>query len=1095
MRRKRLNIFAIFCLAIMMITSLLPVTVFAEQVVYATSLDGSTNYYSIGDAWTAAKKDTIVMQYDWNLKDRLVLNSNDVISIYMNGHTITRGLTSSKYDGEVIYMNEGSSLTLKGCDASEENITDKKFNVEGKDLSGKASDSLIGGGLVTGGYSSNGGGGVHMKKNAKLTLDNVIVGGNKANSDYGGGVNMNNIGSSLTLKNGAKIAYNVAKLGGGIYVASSNCSINLSGGSTIEHNYAIESGGGIYSYSNHTSVRLSDSSSISYNIAKEDGGGYYGFYSFNTIESPDKTGLMNYNVANDAGGAIYLESVMIGQNENSIYGICFEGNTSNSCGGAIYLNQEWTTVRDCVIKNNKANGSYRGMGGGVYNINDHNTFANCTITGNYAANSGGGIYQGLYNNILLKDKVIIKNNTRVEGALDDLYLSNELISTAYIASNPAVGSEVGIKIYADGSDRKIGENAEFDESVFFSDDQGFYIRYDSAEKEMYLAYATQDNTSYSVTVNDKLQGYYNANAKLTIDGTPSDNRQVFKKWNGDVDALDSETNVVASVSMAAKKDLSFTSESATKISYFTLTVEKPVAGKLLQEEGTLSWIGDNKVNKSLIVDIYWLVQNDDGNTQTASGIADYDTNYSVSAKIDKDISKDIVFVESGLTGSVKYEGVDKEQIIKAYVANDSLYIYGDQIKTDKADIESVLSVNISVTKDSSVDDLIELLPTTAKVYDTKLNEYTINLDTTNADLSEVVIDDKINNNGGVVTIPLKLDGTEKVKNDNNLMLTVNVEVKAEGKLKAPSANYDSGTYNDKDADGKVTLNIKLAADEGAKIYYKINDAENYSDYNSNEGINISAEEGQKKIFTITTYADGKDGYDASSTITYTYVLDNVPVVTKYTVTIKKLSEGVDIGVAYVAEYDAGESVTIGAPVISGYKFDSWTNEEGITIAENDRTSSILSVNSIENNIVLTANYSKVEEPTYDYVIEYVVQDLESPIELYRIESLAKDGMDVTPLYIPSTITDSDGNIYKYVSTDKCIVSKDSDNIFYVYYIKKSVEPAKTPTSEDSSVKSYDLKDTNQDGIIDCKEEMSSNNWIWSNTKKACVYKVNNTGTK
>ena len=47
----------------------------------------------------------------------------------------------------------------------------------------------------------------------------------------------------------------------------------------------------------------------------------------------------------------------------------------------------------------------------------------------------------------------------------------------------------------------------------------------------------------------------------------------------------------------------------------------------------------------------------------------------------------------------------------------------------------------------------------------------------------------------------------------------------------------------------------------------------------------------------------------------------------------------------------------------------------------------------------------------------------------------------------------------------------------------------------TSSKSYDSKDKNQDGVIDCSEEMNSNNWVWSNTKKACVYKVSNTSTK
>ena len=32
-------------------------------------------------------------------------------------------------------------------------------------------------------------------------------------------------------------------------------------------------------------------------------------------------------------------------------------------------------------------------------------------------------------------------------------------------------------------------------------------------------------------------------------------------------------------------------------------------------------------------------------------------------------------------------------------------------------------------------------------------------------------------------------------------------------------------------------------------------------------------------------------------------------------------------------------------------------------------------------------------------------------------------------------------------------------------------------------------------VVTCEEEMNSKNWIWSETKKACVYKVSNTGTK
>lgn len=39
------------------------------------------------------------------------------------------------------------------------------------------------------------------------------------------------------------------------------------------------------------------------------------------------------------------------------------------------------------------------------------------------------------------------------------------------------------------------------------------------------------------------------------------------------------------------------------------------------------------------------------------------------------------------------------------------------------------------------------------------------------------------------------------------------------------------------------------------------------------------------------------------------------------------------------------------------------------------------------------------------------------------------------------------------------------------------------------------KDLNSDGVITCDEEMGSKNWVWSDSKKACVYKVTNTSTK
>ena len=71
------------------------------------------------------------------------------------------------------------------------------------------------------------------------------------------------------------------------------------------------------------------------------------------------------------------------------------------------------------------------------------------------------------------------------------------------------------------------------------------------------------------------------------------------------------------------------------------------------------------------------------------------------------------------------------------------------------------------------------------------------------------------------------------------------------------------------------------------------------------------------------------------------------------------------------------------------------------------------------------------------------------------------------------------------------VNENQDNVLFC----KIFEPLSEPVSEDVPIKSYDSKDANQDGVVDCSEEMNSKDWIWSNTKGACVYKVSNTSVK
>ena len=1065
MKKRHLKVFLTFVLMLAVTLSLLPLSALAteESEYYARSLDGGTLYSSIDSAWAAANNGTaIVMLRDWSRSEKYEIGEGKRVTIYMNGFTINRNLDDDCINGEVIYMNDNSYLYLMGYDSSK-NIVKKELNFNGYTIAGqdKKSVTLTSGGLVTGGMSCNGAGGIHMKENTHLTLDNVTIGGNGAYSSvlddggFGGGVMLDGKGT-IVMDNGAFIAYNYAAYrGGGIYVEDSGCIVSLDHSSTIYHNISSIYGGGVCCNDDGFTLNLNGNSSIKDNDAQGPGGGFYSTDTDNNIISADGTGQISYNTSGSGrdggnGGGICLNDADIWTTDkNHIKGITLIGNRSCEEAGAMYLGQENTVVEDCIIKDNQS----AHWTGGVDAVNDNITLRNCTITGNTAELYAGGVFVTIYNDIKLEGKVIIKGNTLADGSPSDLWVSDYWTSTAYIISQPDAGSEIGIHTNANKEDRKIGKNTSFDSSVFFSDAAGYTVEATS-DNELWLRY---NNNSYFVTVNGKLQGYYAQGAKLTINDDAADSTKVFKQWTGDDQALgclDDITKANAAITSMPAANLSYTSGYFAKISDVTLTVEKPVAGKTLATTGTLHWTDENGNTETAEVDVYWLEQTDDGTTQTVSGTADYATKYSVAAKIDPDASKGLVFADD-ITGTVKYTATAEKAHTARVDENGSLYLYGNQIETEKAEIESVEEANISIIKDSSEEELKAALPATAVVYYNNWTPYIVNVDKESADLSTILTDEGKITEDGVVTIQLSLEETDKVVNgtgDNEKKLTVNVTVIDNGKLNVPTADPAPGTYSDK-ADGTVTKTVTLAADEGATIYYRIlgSETEGYNTYDPSTGIVISAGAGQKKVFNILTYADGIDGYAKSDSAIYRYTLDN-----PFTVTITKMCGETEIGdKAYAAEYYYGETVNIGAPVVSGCTFESWADESGITIEEADRNSDILPSFTIENDITLTALYVEEEAPDVDppvhpryyYTIKYVLKDSDPLVELGSRDSLAESGMDVSN-EAEETLTDEDGNTYNRVSVGECIVTEDeTQNIFYAYYEKQEEEPQDDPSGD------------------------------------------------
>ena len=112
---------------------------------------------------------------------------NTRITLNMNGHTINRARTEWDYNGEVIYIREGA-------------------------------DVIINDGTISGGWSGNGAGGIHIDNKAVVTLNNVHVIGNVADDDHGGGIAIHD--NAVLTMNGGSFENNRVKSGNGgaVYV-------------------------------------------------------------------------------------------------------------------------------------------------------------------------------------------------------------------------------------------------------------------------------------------------------------------------------------------------------------------------------------------------------------------------------------------------------------------------------------------------------------------------------------------------------------------------------------------------------------------------------------------------------------------------------------------------------------------------------------------------------------------------------------------------------------------------------------------------------------------------------------------------------------
>lgn len=145
--------------------------------------------------------------FNW---DAIYIYDEARITLNLNGHTINRGLTDWEYNGEVIYVDEDADFVINGGKNAEDPQT----------------------GTITGGFSCNGAGGIHVNDGAKVTLNNVNLVGNAVEDDTGSAIAIFD-GATLTM-NGGCISNNRLTQGadffsqteGTVYVNDSDATFN-----------------------------------------------------------------------------------------------------------------------------------------------------------------------------------------------------------------------------------------------------------------------------------------------------------------------------------------------------------------------------------------------------------------------------------------------------------------------------------------------------------------------------------------------------------------------------------------------------------------------------------------------------------------------------------------------------------------------------------------------------------------------------------------------------------------------------------------------------------------------------------------------------
>ena len=370
---------------------------------------------------SSSEGNVIVLTADAVCDNGSRLKVNDkTVTIELNGHKIDRSRKSGTGNGQVFGVMGNSHLTIS---------------------------DVAGTGIITGGYSHDGGG-IFIEKNATVTINGASIQGNTADDDGGDGGGVYNEGTLIM--NGGSIAFNKADdTGGGIYCTDSG-TIKLEN-ALITGNYSDDDDGG------GMNLHLKDNNSyikyctITNNECGENNGGGIRLDAKGKTLTIENTRIEG-NTADEKGGGFYITEGTIEITDSFV-----NNNISEDDGGAAYC-EKGTTLTGVSTEFN--NNSAVDDGGGI-EAHGSMTLTSCKVNKNFTKDSGGGIYYNDDSHTLELTDTEVDSNTSNSGQGGGINVNNGSLSiTRGSLSHNRTSGGHGSAIYFDGKKLNI-ERTDF----------------------------------------------------------------------------------------------------------------------------------------------------------------------------------------------------------------------------------------------------------------------------------------------------------------------------------------------------------------------------------------------------------------------------------------------------------------------------------------------------------------------------------------------------------------------------------------------------------------------------------------------------------